>query len=374
MSSYYILMFFSSLLLFILSAIEYALNNFNRLKLEVDLKEGKKYSIITQELLEKRVAYDKISKILSDIFLLLIAASLFFIINNLFYAIFLSLITVLLFSKFLPSIVNSLNPDIILKYFIFIAKLIFILFYPFLSKSYANDKNIGSNEDYDDITIFKNALNFSDVKLKECMVPRTEVCSISIDASVRSLIDLFAESNYSRIIVFRDNLDQIEGYVHSKDIFKKIDTIKSIVREIGFYPQDMNAHTLLKTMIKKRRSIAVVNDEYGGTAGIVTLEDLMEEIFGEISDELDKEELIEKRVSNNEFIFSARLELKYLNSQYDLDIPESEDYETLGGFITYINEDIPEQGDIIRFQSYEFNILKTSSNRVDSVSLRIINQ
>lgn len=285
-----------------------------------------------------------------------------------------SLILVLTISKFLPTLVTSLNPDLILKYFIFVAKLIFILFYPFLSKRYSIDRESDVLDDDNDITIFKNALNFSDVKLRECMIPRTEICSISIDSSVRSLIDLFAESNYSRIIVYRDNLDQIVGYVHSKDIFKKADSIKSIVREIGYYPQEMDAHSLLKTMIRKRRSIAVVNDEYGGTAGIVTLEDLMEEIFGEISDELDKEELIEKRLSANEFIFSARLEIKYLNSQYDLDLPESEDYETLGGFITYINEDIPEQGDIVKYQSFEFNILKTSTNRLDSVSLRIINQ
>ena len=374
MNSYYILIILSSLLLFVLSAIEHAFSNYNRLKFEVDLKEGRRYTIITQELLDKRVAYQKISRFLSDILLLVIAISTFFIISNIFYAIFLSLILVLTISKFLPTLVTSLNPDLILKYFIFVAKLIFILFYPFLSKRYSMDRESDILDDDNDITIFKNALNFSDVKLRECMIPRTEICSISIDSSVKSLIDLFAESNYSRIIVYRDNLDQIVGYVHSKDIFKKADSIKSIVREIGYYPQEMDAHSLLKTMIRKRRSIAVVNDEYGGTAGIVTLEDLMEEIFGEISDELDKEELIEKRLSANEFIFSARLEIKYLNSQYDLDLPESEDYETLGGFITYINEDIPEQGDIVKYQSFEFNILKTSTNRLDSVSLRIINQ
>jgi CBS domain containing-hemolysin-like protein len=150
--------------------------------------------------------------------------------------------------------------------------------------------------------------------------------------------------------------------------------ISEIIRKIDYVQEDMEAQELLALLIKNKRSIAVVNDEYGGTAGIVTLEDLIEEIFGEISDELDKEELPEKKISDNEYIFSGRLEIKYLNKTYDLDIPESDFYETLGGFITWFHENIPAEGELLKYDNFEFSILKTGSNRVESVVLRIVEE
>lgn len=204
------------------------------------------------------------------------------------------------------------------------------------------------------------------------MIPRTEVTAIDVEASVKELLELFVESGYSRIMVYRDNIDNIIGYVHSKDLFKdNKKTIGELLRPVNYISEEMSAQNLLAYLTKNRKSVAVVRDEYGGTGGIVTLEDLIEEIFGDISDELDKEEFTEKKISDNEYVFSARLEVKELNRKYDIDLPESDEYETLAGLIIYCNENIPSEKETLRIGKFTFTILKTTSNRIETVSLKI---
>ena len=228
------------------------------------------------------------------------------------------------------------------------------------------------NEPSSEMVIFQNALNFSEVKIRECMIPRTEVTAIDVEASVKELLELFVESGYSRIMVYRDNIDNIIGYVHSKDLFKdNKKTIGELLRPVNYISEEMSAQNLLAYLTKNRKSVAVVRDEYGGTGGIVTLEDLIEEIFGDISDELDKEEFTEKKISDNEYVFSARLEVKELNRKYDIDLPESDEYETLAGLIIYCNENIPSEKETLRIGKFTFTILKTTSNRIETVSLKI---
>ena len=229
------------------------------------------------------------------------------------------------------------------------------------------------NEHLNDMIIFQNALNFSKVKLRECMVPRTEITAIDITDSVKELLDLFVESGYSRIMVYRDNIDNIVGYVHSKDLFKhKNATIEELLRPIDHVQEEMSAQSLMAFLTKNRKPAVVVEDEYGGTAGIVTLEDLFEEIFGDISDELDKEEFIDKKISESEYVFSARLEVEEINRKYNLDLPESDDYETLAGLIMHINEDIPKEQEILQFGAFSFTIIKTTKNRIETVMLKIL--
>lgn len=220
--------------------------------------------------------------------------------------------------------------------------------------------------------IIHNAINFPDVLLRECMIPRTEVVAISSEATPEDILSLFRDSNYSRIPVFEGNIDRITGYIHSKDLLTGKKSAGELLRKIEYYPEETGAKDLLATMIKNRGSIAVVLDKWGGTAGIVTLEDLIEEIFGEISDELDSDEFREKQIGDGEFIFSARLEIKYLNREYELEIPESEEYETLGGFITWFNENIPRQGDVLNYQNFQITILRTTRRRLELVRLNLL--
>lgn len=224
----------------------------------------------------------------------------------------------------------------------------------------------------DDIDIFKNALKLSTVKMRECMVPRTELAAIEIDDSVEELLRLFIDTGYSRIMVYKENVDNIVGYVHSKDLFAaKCNSIGEVLRQIDFVDEEMSAQSLLATFTANRKSVAVVRDEYGGTAGIVTLEDLIEEIFGDIDDELDKEEYVEKMISEKEYVFSARLEVEELNKKYNLGLPDNDAYETLGGLIVYHAEHIPKEKEIITIDSFSFTILKCDKNRVDKVLLKI---
>ena len=229
------------------------------------------------------------------------------------------------------------------------------------------------NERLNEMVIFQNALNFSSVKLRECLIPRTEVAAVEVDDSIDELIDLFVEQGYSRIMVYKDTIDKIIGYVHSKDLLKdKSKTIRELLRSVVYVSEEMSAQTLLAYLTKHRKSVAVVRDEYGGTGGIVTLEDLIEEIFGNIDDELDAEEFVAKKISENEYVLSARLEVKEVNRKFDLDLPESDDYETIAGLITFYNEAIPKEKEILQFGLFSFQILKTNKKRIETVNLKVL--
>jgi putative hemolysin len=233
--------------------------------------------------------------------------------------------------------------------------------------------SVEDNEEVDsEIQIFQNALEFSGVKARDIMTPRTEIVDIDLFDSVSDLKSLFIETGYSKIIVSQNSLDDIVGYVHSFDLFKKPKAIKSVLMAVEFVPETILIKDTLSLLIKKRRNVAVVLDEYGGTSGIITIEDIVEELFGEIEDEHDlDEELIEQELKEGEYLFSARLEVEYLNETYKLEIPESDSYGTLGGFIVDFTKDIPQKGEKISIGNYRFIIEECSNKKIELVKMTI---
>ena len=221
------------------------------------------------------------------------------------------------------------------------------------------------------IRIFQNALDFSNVKLRECMVPRTEINAVDLKSSVESLKQKFIETGHSRILIYKNTIDDIVGYFELKDIFKNPPDVTSYLRKLAIVPETMAANKLLKLFVDDKKNLALVVDEFGGTSGLVTIEDVLEEIVGDIVDEHDTNELTEKVISNNEFIFSGRLEIDYLNEKYNLSLPEEDDYETLAGMILYYHGSIPRCNDIIRIRNLVIKVIRLTATRLELVSLRV---
>ncbi|MGB1394294.1 MAG: hemolysin family protein [Flavobacteriaceae bacterium] len=225
-----------------------------------------------------------------------------------------------------------------------------------------------------EIQIFQNALEFSEVKSREVMVPRTELSAIEIHDSLSNLNDLFTQTGHSKILVYKTTIDDILGYVHSFDLFKAPKNIKSMLRPVEYVPETMFAKDVLNVLIKKRKSLAVVLDEYGGTSGIMTVEDVIEELVGEIEDEHDTFELIEEKINNHTYVFSARIEVDHINETYKFQLPESENYETLGGFIVNYTEGIPEKNEEIKIDQFHFTIKEVSNTKIELVELKILEE
>lgn len=223
-----------------------------------------------------------------------------------------------------------------------------------------------------EIQIFQNALEFSAVKAREVMIPRTEIAAVELHETPKNLTKLFTETGYSKILIFKDTVDNIIGYVHSFELFKKPKTIKSILRPVELVPETMLIHDILNVLIKKRKSIAVVLDEYGGTSGIMTVEDIVEELFGEIEDEHDTTDLIEEQITETTYKFSARLDVDYLNENFKFELPESDEYETLGGLLVNETGEIPEKDVEIEIENFRFTVLEVSSTKIDLVLLERI--
>jgi len=232
-------------------------------------------------------------------------------------------------------------------------------------------KNSQAEEMNTDIRIFQNALDFTEVKVRQCMVPRKEIVAISVDEPIEKLSDLFIETKLSKILVYRESIDNIIGFVHSSEMFKQPKDITSILLPISIVPEVMSANELLTLFTNQHKSIALVVDEFGGTSGMVTIEDVIEKIFGEIQDEHDDPDQVEKQVNENEFIFSGRLEIDDLNKRYHLDIPEYETYETLAGFIFHHHENIPEPNEEIVIPPFNITVLQVKENRIEQVRLKI---
>ena len=220
-----------------------------------------------------------------------------------------------------------------------------------------------------EIQIFQNALEFSEVKTREAMVPRAEIIAIDESTSLEEITALFISTGFSKLPVYKKNIDQILGYVHAFEMMKKPKDIKNILMPVAYVPETMLVNDVLKLLTRKHKSIAVVIDEYGGTSGIVTVEDIVEELFGEIEDEYDTVALLERQISEGVYEFSARLEVDYLNQKYDLALPESEYYETLGGLIAYTIEEIPEKGELIELPPYLLEIKKVSVKKIEQIIL-----
>jgi CBS domain containing-hemolysin-like protein len=223
-----------------------------------------------------------------------------------------------------------------------------------------------------DLKIFKNALEFSGLKVRECMIPRTEVIALEVDASQEDLVERFIETGLSRILIYSDTIDNVIGYVNSKDLFKKPERIKSHLKAIQIVPETLPVNKLLTGFIKEGKSIALVVDEFGGTSGLITTEDIIEEIFGEIEDEHDTSDLVERELEKNRFRLSGRHEIDYLNEKYKLLIPVSEEYDTLAGYIIYHYESIPEKETSVELDNFLITITDVSSNRIEEVELKVI--
>ncbi|MFI5221532.1 MAG: hemolysin family protein [Bacteroidia bacterium] len=319
----------------------------------------------------------------------------------LFISTIVSTLIVLVTAEFIPKMLFRINPDIILNFFALPFLIAYYVFWPlvhfimWLARLILNnlfrlnftevapgfnkvDLDQYVTESVEDIheegevdtEIFKNALDFANVKVRDCMTPRTELVSVSVDSGIRNLYLKFVETGLSKILVHEGNIDHITGYVHQKDIFQKPGDIRSILIPIEVATEALPANELLNTFTKTHKSISLVVDELGVTAGIVTIEDIMEEIFGEIEDEHDVEQLTEKQLTANEFLFNTRLETDYLNSKYDLRIPEG-DYQTLGGFITSMHGNIPQRGESIEIGRFQFTILSTDKTKINEVRMKI---
>ncbi|MDT0675008.1 hemolysin family protein [Autumnicola musiva] len=233
-------------------------------------------------------------------------------------------------------------------------------------------ETVEEDEEVDsEIQIFQNALEFSDIKAREVMIPRTEIIGVNQKEDPKGLIEKFTETGLSKILVYNETIDDIIGYVHSFELFKKPSSIKSILLPVIFVPETMWVKDVLNILIKKRKSIAVVIDEYGGTSGMMTVEDIVEELFGEIEDEHDSPILIEEKIDDDHYKFSARTEVDYVNETYKLNIPEGENYETLGGFIVHHTEEIPEQGKVLQIEDFEFRILEVSNTKIELIEVKI---
>lgn len=225
-----------------------------------------------------------------------------------------------------------------------------------------------------EVEIFRNALDFSSLKIKNIMIPRTEIVALDVSASVEEFRQLFIETNYSRILIYKDNIDAIIGYAHSSDIFDCPAEISDVINPIVVVSEDMEASKLLHVLQKQRKSLALVVDEFGGTAGIITMEDMMEEIFGEIDDEYDDDEkLVMKMTRENEYVFSGRLEVDVVNEKMNLDLPQSADYETIAGLVLSTNNILPSKGEVVEVKhKFAFEIIKVSATRIDLVKMHLI--
>lgn len=315
----------------------------------------------------------------------------------------LSTALVLITAEFLPKAFVQINPNGYLKYSAYPMFLIFgILYVPtllilFISnmalkllrvdndtnekvfskvdlEHYVSDLNerIQEEEDFgNEMQILKKALDFESVKARDCMIPRTDIIAVELEDSIDKLKHLFVDTGKSKIVVYRENIDNIIGYVHSFEMFKSPEAIKQILLPIQFVPEAKPGKELLELFAKVSGTMAVVVDEYGGTAGIVTIEDVIEEIFGEIEDEHDSEELLEEQVSETEYRFSARLEVDYLNDTYGFGFEEDEDYETLGGLVISKTESIPDAGDRVDLEDYSLEVEAVSEHRIDVIRVRV---
>jgi CBS domain containing-hemolysin-like protein len=400
--------------------MEIAYVSSNRLRIELDKKQGHFGSGIVTMLVNHPSKFLATMLLGNNIALVIYGIKMAYILEPSLHIYFkspvllltfqtiLSTLLILLTAEFLPKIVFRSIPNYALNIFAAPVAFFYFLFYPItfaiarlsvfiINRFHRNDddqelrtnKVFGKidllyliNESQDskteessqdnDLKLFQNALEFSSVKVRDCMVPRTEIAALEIGSSIDEFRQNFIETGFSKILIYKDNIDNMIGYITSKSMFKNIRSIRDQVIEISFVPETMAANILLEKFIQEKKSMAVVVDEFGGLSGMLTIEDIIEEIFGEIEDEHDTIELIDKQINEQEYIFSGRLEIDFINEKYKLKIPESEDYETLAGFIFHHHENIPKLNERIDIDRFEIKILKVTSTKIDLVHLKLI--
>lgn len=402
------------------SGMEIAFISANKLRLELDKKNNiiysKLISLYTQhpaQFIATLLIGNNVALVIYGIaFAKLLQPFLEFYLPNSLVLLVQTLISTLIIlatAEYLPKMMFRLNPNGLLKFFTVPIAFFYFLFYPvtritlwisklvlkvflkeeinnlnekiifsridlhhFVNESENNSESQNKEEIDNEVKLFRNALDFSKVKLREIMVPRTEMVVLDINSTVDELRQKFIETGYSRILFYAENIDNIVGYIHHSVIFANPDSITSNLSKVMIVPETMPASKLLSKFIQQRLSIAIVVDEFGGTSGMVTSEDILEEIFGEIEDEHDTVYLIEKQVAPGEYVISGRVELDELNEKFNLDFPENENYETLAGFILFHYESIPKINTIINIGQYRFKILKATNTKIELVHLNIL--
>lgn len=403
------------LLIGFFAGLEIAFVSVNRLTIELKKKQGLNSGVILSNFMEKPSKFLGVCLIGANICLVvygllfseLMRTSLWnplHLVNayvKLLFDTILSSLVVLIIGEFSPKAIFRARNDSLLSFFAPVAQLFYRLFNPVASLfinfaegilKYLFNVRIKDKEPFSKVDLehfyqqtkdqdpgtqelnnelFENALSLPLVKVRQCLVPRTEVEALEINTPIETATKFFIETKLSKLVVYEGNIDNIQGYVHQLDFFKKPPDLHSILLPIPVVPETMSATDLMNKFTKERKSIAWVVDEFGGTAGIVSMEDLLEEIFGEIKDEYDTEEFVEKQIADNEYIFSGRLELDYLNEKYELDFPEGES-ETLSGYIINQHETIPHLKERIIIDKYEFDILNVSDTRIEMVKLKLL--
>jgi putative hemolysin len=403
------------------SGMEIAYITANKLKVEVDKKSGGFSARILSRFTKSDSGFISTMLVGNNISLVIYGIAIAIVIEKFLLRTFppgfqndftilltqtiISSLIILFFAEFIPKTLFRINANSVLKFFAFPLIIIYYLLYPLvfitlgisefilekIFKQKLPDKpktfdsvdindflhEFGETDVHDtresiEMQIFRNAIEFPEIKLRESMIPRTEIIALDENESLDTFRKKFSEKGLSKILIFRKNIDNIVGYVHAFDFFKKPKDIQSIIRPILLVPETMHINKLMQSFIQQRKSIAVVVDEFGGTSGLITIEDIMEEIFGEIDDEYDTDDFIERKISDSEYIFSARLEIDYLNEKYNLHLPESDEYETLGGLIINHHESIPSKNQEIIIKNYSFKIVQVSEKRIEQVQLRIL--
>ncbi len=415
--SSFVLILLSLLFSAFFSGVEIAFISSNRLRIELDKKQGlfsaKVISIFVdnpEKFLTTMLVGNNIALVIYGIIMAGILKPVVMVFFTSSFSILLaqtliSTLLILITAEFLPKIVFRSIPNLTLNLFSIPGMFFYIVFYPVTSLivwlsdtiikglhtsedseiktkqvfnkidlvhliNQSSENETDENQTDSDLKLFQNALDFSSVKVRDCMVPRTEIVAAECNTSIDELHQKFVSTGFSKILIYRDNIDNIIGYITSKTLFKKIKTLRSWLIDVPFVPETMSARRLLEKFIQEKKNLAVVVDEFGGVSGMLTIEDIIEEIFGEIEDEHDTTELIERQINENEFIFSGRLEIDYINEKYHLNIPESEDYETLAGFIFDRHEKIPILNEQILIEPFSIKILKVSKTKIDLIHLK----
>ena len=313
---------------------------------------------------------------------------------------------ILLLGEFMPKSLSKTNPHLTLRLFSLPAFVCYIVLYPFsriatvlsigilrLTGTRINKQDqelaftkgdldyfiqssieeAGGDEEHidDEIKIFKNALDFSNIKIRDCMIPRTEIIAVESDTPVGELKNTFIENGISKIIVYKENIDNIVGYIHSSEMFRNTADWQKNIRSVPIVPETMGAHKLMCLFKQQKRSLAVVVDEFGGTSGIVAMEDLVEEILGDIEDEHDTNTIVAKVISENEYVFSGRLDIEKANGEFGLDLPESDGYQTIGGLILHEYQSIPKVNEMIRIGNFLFKIIRVTNTKIELVKLKV---
>jgi putative hemolysin len=399
------------------SGAEIAFVSANRLKIELDNQKGLLSGKILSRLVKKDSLFittmligNNVALVVYGIWTAQLLEDYIRLITNIDGLVLLiqtviSTLVILFTAEFIPKALFQINPNGLLQFFSLPLLIIYWLLYPIsiltitlsnlllkifkintegtnyaFSKidldEYVRDLNerketSGDDDLINEMQILQNALQFSDIKARDCMVPRTDIIAVDLETPISALTQIFVDTGLSKVLIYKDTLDDIIGYVHSFELFRKPKTIKQILRPISFIPEAMPAKELLALFARQNGNIAVVLDEFGGTSGVITIEDVIEEIFGDIEDEHDKDVLLEKSIDDGVFLFSARQDVDYLNERYQLNLEENTAYETLGGLVLHHLENIPEEGEILELDHVVITIKKVSDRRIEEVELRL---